>query len=296
MTPTAEKGQSDVLVVGSLPPPAGRRGASLLDKVLELEAAGRRPTVLALDPLSAAHRYLPAPGFAAALSLIVIARRYQEVVIQLEPGLPVRARAGRVERAAVLSALGTAMRRLPDVTLRLDHLDDLPGGYGGRAAEALWQQARSLEVGSEEVRAALAEVLGPAAGKVVVVGRGELDAPGPRDWSGAEGMTAADVVAVVRTRASAERARLAATGRLAGTWSGAATTRIPLWHWLPAPGAGVPDLGPVLGLGLPAARARGARRAFRPLLAAAERHQLTRPLASAGLSVYRRLRRSRLLA
>jgi len=279
----------EVLVIGSLPPPDGGHRASLLDKLLSLEAAGRRTTVLALDTLSAAHHYLPGPGIAAALAVLVKARGRSEVVIQLEPGLPVRARAGRLERAASLTALAQAVRRVSDVTLRLDHLDDLPGGYGGRAAVALWQAASTIEAGSEEVRRALTAVVGEPEGKVVAVTPRAARPDEVDGWSGAEGMTAADVVTIVRRRAAGERARLAAAGRLAGA-AASGRTRVPQWQWLPTPGAGVPDLGPAPLS--PPVRDSGGKRVLRPVLAAAERHPATRLAARAGLSAYRRVRRA----
>jgi len=53
---------------------------------------------------------------------------FDSVVVQLHPGLPVRERAGRLERELSLVALSLALRRARRVVLRLERLDDLPGG------------------------------------------------------------------------------------------------------------------------------------------------------------------------
>jgi hypothetical protein len=280
----------DVLVVGSLPPPCDERRSSLLEKVLELKASGREVTVLSADPLAVAHHYLPATGVVSALGTFAKGRRFAEVVLQIEPGLPVRGRAGRLERAAALTALAAALGRLGRVTLRLDHPDDLVGGYGGRPAVMLWQQADRIEVGSEEVGKAITGLLGEGAADVVVVARrpvGSTPRPdGDADWQGAEAMTAADVVTVVRKRAAERRTHLADAGLLQPA-SSDGITRVPQWEWLPAPGAGVPDLGAVPRKS-PAPSPL--RKVATPMLVAAERHAWSRLAAHAALSVYRGLR------
>ena len=136
-----------ILVAGSLPPPAHGHRAALLEEVAQLRAGGHAVEVLSLDPLAAAHRYMRAPGLPAALEVALAGRRFDSVVVQLEPGLPVRTGALRAERAAALLALAAALRRLPEVTLRWDRPDDLPGGPGGRAGRALWGTASRIDLG-----------------------------------------------------------------------------------------------------------------------------------------------------
>ncbi len=283
-------GPASVLVVGSLPPPAGGRRSALLTKVLELRLEGCEVTVLSLDPLSVAHGYLPGPGVAAVLASALASRRHGEIVFQLEPGLPVRAGARRAERAASLLALLALMRRSSGVTLRLQHLDDLPGGCGGRVAEGVWRAAHRIEVGDALVLEALRPLLGEDGSKIVLAG--QAAAPGERhtpEWLSSDGMSADDVLMVVRRRAADERARLAAAGRLPSS-SPDRRTRVPQWEWLPAPGAGVPDLGPT---GADAAgTSSGLRKVAMAVLAAAQRHASTRLLARGALLALRAIRRS----
>jgi hypothetical protein len=97
------------------------------------------------------------------------------------------------------------------------------------------------------------------------------------------------VQGIVRVRAASERASLARRGRLG--IDGEPDTRVPQWEWLPAPGAGVPDLGPIRTASgrsrrRPAAShvaSRAPRMSVRgvatQVLAAAERRSVTRPAA-----------------
>jgi hypothetical protein len=281
-----------VLVVGSLPPPAGGHRGSLLDKVVELKRSGRLTTVLSLDPLSVAHSYLPAPGIRAAVAVAAAARRHEEVVLQLEPGLPVRIGAGQAERAAALLVLGRALRKVEGVTLRLEQLDDLPGGCGGRAARALWDAASSIEAGDEEVRRALAPIAGDE--KVSVPGtvpaRGGPYPPTSDEWEVSALASAAEVTATVRAKAAAERLRLAESGRLLyGTPGRSGWTRVPEWEWLGAPGAGVPSFEQAVR---PGDQPKVARRIARSAIEWAESRRFTRVVAHGLLFVYRALKRS----
>ncbi|MGA2208162.1 MAG: hypothetical protein ABSH30_00850 [Acidimicrobiales bacterium] len=287
-----------ILVVGSVPPPMSGHRQDLLDEVLRFRHEGHDVVILALDPLSAAHRFLPAGGIAAAIEIGLSARKFDAVVLQIEPGLPVRHSAGRIERMAGLLALAAALRTKAEVTVRLQHPDDLPGGLGGRAGLELWKSVARIEVGDEEMRAQLANLLGASGDSVAVSATSEPPA-GSRlglaavsvSWSDGAATTAAQVQSVVRARAAAERESLAARGRLTieGLHPG---PRVPQWQWLPSPGAGVPDLGPIRqadrGAGRRRPRARRAssasagysmRRAVSAVLATAERWAVTRPLA-----------------
>jgi hypothetical protein len=283
-----------ILVVGSVPPPLRGHRASLLADVLRLRGESHDVEIVSLDPLAAAHRYLAAPGVVAVLEIGLLTRRSDAVIVQLEPGLPVRRAARRGERAVVLLALAAILRRRPDVTLRLHAPDNLPGGPGGRAGMALWQAAGRIEVGDETMRAELAGLLGPLGDRVSVATGGASDAEplapaGPGVWGDGADATASHVLTVVRANAAAERASLVRRGRL--PVAGAAPeVRVPQWQWLPAPGAGVPDLGPILPARTAVGRRRAAparswsaalslRRAAISAVAAAERRPATRPLA-----------------
>jgi hypothetical protein len=267
----------------------------LLEEVLRLRGEGHDVQIVSLDPLSVAHRYLAAPGVAAAGEIGLLARRADAVVIQLEPGLPVRRSAGRSERVAALMALTAVLRRCPDVTLRLCDPDDLPGGHGGRAGIELWKAAGRIEVYDEDVRAGLAKLLGPLGERVSIAAARRSDgeslvASGRVGWGDGADATASDVTAIVRARAASERASLARRGRLP-IRGGVLDARVPQWQWLPAPGAGVPDLGPIRSASGRRRRRRRAsaagsepmlrslRRAATSALAAGERHASTRPAA-----------------
>lgn len=284
----------NVLVVGSLPPSTGGHRSSLLEKVVELRRSGHLATILSLDRLSVAHRYLPAPGIPTALAVGAAAASHDEVVLQLEPGLPVRVGAGQAERAAALLALARVLRNVERVTVRLERLDDLPGGCGGRAAKALWDAAESIEVGAESVRTALAPIAG--GDKVVVRDasrsrrEGCVNPPVSDEWEVSSLTSAAEVTEEVRARAAAERMRLAESGRLQyGTPGPAGWTRVPEWEWLGAPGAGVPRLERTAR---PRAKPHLARRAAHRVLESAESRTTTR-LASRGvLHLYRAVKRS----
>jgi hypothetical protein len=283
-----------ILVVGSVPPPLGGHSASLLSEVLRLRQEGHDVEIVSLDPLAAAHRYLSAPGIAAVAEIGLIARRFDAVILQLEPGLPVRRSARRAERVAVLMTLAAILRRRPDVRLRLHESEDLPGGVGGQAGIAMWKAAGRIEVGDDAMREELAGLLGSLGGRVSV----ERDRSGDFEAAAAAGMggwgdgadaTASHVLAIVRANAAAARASLVPRGRLEGSGR-APEVRVPQWQWLPAPGAGVPDLGPAITERTGAGRRRFAparspsiplsfRRAATSVLAAAEHRPATRPLA-----------------
>ena len=292
-----------VLVVGSVPPPIGGRRDSLLAHVLELRDGGHDVEIVSPDGLSAAHRHLTSTGVPGAVEIALAARHADAVVVQVEPGLPMRPSAGRGERAVTLLSLAAALRRTPEVTIRLDHLDDLPGGPGGRAALELWKSASRIEVGDEAVLHELSAALGPMADRVVLSRPREVrwgDAGhAAAEWGEGADTTAEAVTAVVRRRAATERAAIARRADRATRVDRAdrlhrdggsppEAERVALWEWLPWPGAGAPDLDAAARS--PAGRRSLARRLLVPMLAAAERRPLTRPLALAARGVWGRLK------
>ncbi|MGH9303015.1 MAG: hypothetical protein ACRDZ5_01240 [Acidimicrobiales bacterium] len=297
-------------MVGSPPPPPTWRRQDLLSEIIRLKADGHAVEVAALDRLATAHRYLAGPGILCALDVAFAARRHDAVIVQLEPGLPVRERAGRSERALSLLGLAFGLRRCRDVTVRLGHLDDLPGGFGGRAALGLWKVASRIEAGDAAVAAAVSSVLGDGADRLQVPvedrkgailhgdaaasnGSAGLASARPREaWGEIGAVSAGEVVTVVRRNAAAERRVLADRGLLPSSASDG-LTRVPQWEWLPSPGACVPDLG------VPRRRAdspgstgsTGAvRRLVLVLLRVAERNATTRLFARSVLDLRAQLR------
>lgn len=282
-----------ILVAGSVPPPAGGHRAALLEKVVRLRREGHEVEVRSLGHVAAAHRYLAAPGLPAAVEVGRAGRRFDAVVVQIEPGLPVRLGAGRLERAVALIAFGVLLQRLGDVTLRWDQPDDLPGGPGGRAGRSLWAGARRIELGPEVNADALAEVLtdGPNRVSIVSPGHGAAIVGPDVDQGDGAPISAARVNEIVRRRAAATRQ---AIGNRNLERDGAGI-RVEQWEWLPAPDAGVPDF--LLRGGSPSASKVGSIRGLAArALAVAERHAATRPaaqLARMALSELRAATRTR---
>ncbi len=259
-----------VLVVGSLPPPDGDRARALRTEVTRLLADGNKVDVVALDPVATAHRYLGPGGIVGSIRLATMVRGYESVVVQLEPGLPVRAGAGRAERALSLFAFSLALGRARDVVVRLECLEDIPGGLGGRAAMRAWRNAGLIVVRGELERAGFVRSVGPGGPPVAVsVPRtGEVD---PRDVSWGEGAEASaeNVLGLVRLRAARERRDLVLDE----------SARVIGWDRLPAPGV------PKLDFDTTSKESSQARHGLgglaRSTLAAADRRPLLRPAAMA---------------
>lgn len=261
-----------VLVVGSLPPPISERSRGLLAEVLRLRAEGAQVEILSPRANTVAHHHIAAPGPAAALEIGLAARGFDEIVLQLEPGFPFTASAGRAGRAAGLGALSTALKviRRP-VTLRLASVHDLPGGPGGRAAESLWATAKRIEAGDEATFEALAATLSPAAAQKLALAVAPLELKAGRPAGNlAGGASLEDATLLVRARAAEDR-------RVIVRGCGDPVAEVPLGEWLPRPGVGVPfpaqaqaPVRPPEPLG---------RRAGRVLVHAADGVSLTRPLA-----------------
>lgn len=273
-----------VLVVGSLPPPLTERARGLLAEVVRRREEGAGVEVLSPTPNTVAHHHIEVPGPGAALEVALAARGVDEVVVQIEPGFPFSPAAGRAGRTVGLGALAKALQRSgAAVTVRLHSVHDLPGGAGGRAAEALWALAARIEAGDEATLETLRGVLSPEAGAKLALAVPPLELGGRRGTherlGGGAGLEAA--TELVRARAAGDRAVLAG-GRKSTVGP------IPLGEWVPRPGAGVPDWGEVPSIEHPAERL--SRRAARAVLHAADGVSLTRPLAR-GVRVARKLAR-----
>jgi hypothetical protein len=249
-----------VLVVGSLPPPERARSVSLRAEVTALLADGHSVEVVAPDPLATAHRYLGAGGLPGCLQLWPMVGRFDSVLVQLQSGLPVRARAGRFERAVSLTAFSLVLRRGAHVVVRLESLDDLPGGPGGSAALRVWRRAERIELGDEEQQAAFVAAVGRRAERLVV---SASTVPPPDDdegeWTDGEDASIEQVLALVRKRATRERRALASLD----------LPHVSGWDSLPAPGIAMTD-SDVTALG-PPPTPRNPTDLARKALAAADR-------------------------
>ncbi len=265
-----------VLVVGSLPPPESARAEALRTEVVGLLAEGHAVEVVAPDPVATAHRYVTTAGIPGCIRLSTMVSGFDSVVVQLQPGLPVRARAGRWERALSLVAFSFALRRGRQVEIRLERLDDLPGGPSGRAALLLWRSAERIVVGGEDQRAAFATAVGRPGERLVVSAHDahEVDAD-DGGWGEGTDASAENVLELVRKRAARERRELTATepAHFAG-WDRLATPGIAMTE-LDSPVPGAPQAQHKLG------------DLARLVLAAADRRPLLQPAAMAARIAYR---------
>ena len=267
-----------VLVVGSLPPPESARAQALLAEVVGLLAAGNTVEVAAPDPVATAHRYITVGGVPGCLRLWTMVAGFDSVVVQLQPGLPVRQRAGRLERELSLVALSLVLRRGRHVVLRLERLEDLPGGPCGRGALLLWRSADRIIVGSDGEREALVAAVGaPVEGAVTSPAHesGVL-AAGADDGGWGEGTdtSAENVLELVRTRAARERQELAGE-----------SPHLPGWDRLPATGIASAEMDLVLPRAPQGPRAPGDL--ARSALAVADRKAWLRPAVRAVRLGYR---------
>ncbi len=207
-----------VLVVGTVPPPGGAGAQALARVAASLVASGEQVEVLSPDVRSAAHRSARLDGLFLALRLALAARRFDALVLRIEPGVPLAPTTGRGPRAAALAALGAATSLFGQVTLRLDTPVPIPGGLGGRATTRLWASATRIVVASEDDRDQILAAPGVLAERV------EVEEPAPashpvalQSWAVATDDRLRDsVLALVRARAARDRALNAARAELGG--------------------------------------------------------------------------------
>ena len=270
-----------VLVVGSLPPPESARAGALRTEVVGLIAEGHTVEVVAPDPVATAHRYISASGIPACVRLWGMVSGFDSVVVQLQPGLPVRERAGRLERELSLVALAVVLRRGRHVVIHLESRDDLPGGAAGRGALLLWRSADRIVVGSEAERAALVAAVGVPLESAVTGSRPEHGAPAATaddgGWGEGGDISAENVLELVRTRAARERQELAGE-----------SAHLPGWERLPATGMAAAefDLAPARS----SERPRTPGDIARSVLAVADRRPVFRPVVRALRVGYRSAR------
>jgi hypothetical protein len=255
-----------VLVVGSLPPPERARSEALRSQVVSLLANGDTVEVVSPDPVATAHRYLVAGGVPGCLQVLKMASGFDSVLVQLQPGLPVRARAGRFERGLSLFVFSLALRRAHRVVIGLERLEDLPGGPGGRSALRVWRTAERIITRDEEEQARFLSEVGKQAEHLAVSSRPAEDALEDQlVWCDGEISSVEDVLELVRKRAALERRALSPSdsAHLAG------------WDRLAAPGMAMTESDTAL-LGPPEVARKPADLARKALAAADRRPSLWR--------------------
>jgi hypothetical protein len=213
------------------------------------------------------------------IQLAGIVGGFDSVLVQLQPGLPVKEGASWWVRILCLRAFSFALRRGHHVVIRLEDLDDLPGGATDRAALRMWRSAEQIVVGGEELREAVATAVGQAGADLVV-----SFAPDPADdidrggWGDGASTSAETVLELVRDRAAMERREASPTA--AAHFAG--------WERLAIPGSASTELGSTM-LRSPRAR-RTLGDLARLVLASADRRPLLRPLVAFARFTYHRAR------
>jgi hypothetical protein len=216
-----------VLVVGTLPPPGGEPARALADAANALRDDGNDVELLSPDHRSAAHRHARLDGPLLAAWLAYLSPRFDAVYLRFEPGFPLRPHTSRAMRAASLFALGAALQRFDDVTVRFDGGPSIPLGLGGRAMQKVWEATTRI-VAAEDKRDELIVASGLDPGSVSVsTPRGEARRRAHEGWAIADDEELrVGVSARVRARADQTRAAERALGGFVSDAN--ATSRSPL--------------------------------------------------------------------
>ena len=117
-------------------------------------------------------------------------------------------------RAVTLYALGTALKRYREVTVRFDGGPSIPLGLGGRAMQKVWEATTKIVVASEDKRAELIAASGlDAAAVTVSTARDETRRRADEGWTLADDdELRVGVSARIRARADQTRAADRALG------------------------------------------------------------------------------------
>lgn len=195
------------LVVGTTPPPGGQPARELAVIVGERMRAGDDVEVFSPDARSAAHHTGNLTTVMLPFRLALMARRFDSLVLRIEPGLPFGSQTGRLVRGITLFGLGAVFGMFSEVVLRLDSPIAIPGGVGGRATADLWRRASVIVVADENDRRQLLDAPGLDAESVVigtspVVGSANVDSSWP---SATEENLREQILDRIRQRAQAER-------------------------------------------------------------------------------------------
>lgn len=197
-----------ILVVGTLPPPGGDAARALADAANALRDEGHDVELLSPDFRSAAHRHARLDGPLLGAWLAYLSPRFDAVLLRFEPGFPLRPHASRAMRAASLFALGEALARYDEVTIRFDGGPSIPLGLGGRAMQKVWAATTRIVVASDDKRAELIAASGlDAAAVTVSKQRSEPQRPVNEGWDLAEDdELRVGISGLIRTRADQTRA------------------------------------------------------------------------------------------
>jgi hypothetical protein len=235
---------------------------------------GHTVEVVAPDPVATAHRYLSVSGLPGCIQLLWMVSGFDSVIVQLQAGLPVRARAGRFERAVSLFVFSLVLRRGHQVVIRLQSAQDLPGGPAGSAAFRVWRRAERIVLGDEAELALFLSAVGRRAERLEVTAC--IASPDDEDGGGwGEGVDPSieDVLAQVRKRAARERRALASSE----------VPHVSGWDQLPSPGLAMTEAD-AAALGPGEAPRKPADLARRALAAADRRPSLWRFARAARLA------------
>ena len=206
-----------ILVVGTVPPPGGPSARALAEEAMRLADAGHEVEVLSPDVRASAHYHARLEGFFLPFRLAAASRRFDAVLLRLEPGLPFRPATHRVERAALGSALSWAVRGFSEVRVWSESPMPIPGGPGGRAVTGLWAKASEVVVASEEDRLQLLAVPGMGPERVRVSAPLPVEEVAPSDgWPSGGADARAEILDLVRERARQTRRMALAGARLGG--------------------------------------------------------------------------------
>jgi hypothetical protein len=200
----------NVLIVGTTPPGGGAFARALAAVATARREAGDTVETLAPNPESAAHRSGRLDGVFLAARLAWASRRFDAVELRIEPGLPCRATTSRATRAVYLLALGAALARYSEVTLRPDTPIPIPGGLGGRATRAMWAAATRIVVWNTDDEAMALRTPGVHPDRVEIASRPAATPHRSNPWPAAtDPDLRASVLDVIRERADADRRAVA---------------------------------------------------------------------------------------
>ena len=200
---------SRVLVVGPYPPTTDEAAERTLALVRTLADAGDDVEVLA-PHAGAAHHHADLQGLVGALAMARRTAPHDRVELLLEPSLFNRAWVSRPRRVLDRLALGAALRRWPEVEVRVD-VERFPGATGAFPSRFLWQAVDRFVVPSERDRAELRGV-GSVPDERIAVAEDDRAVREPSDvgWRFDGAPSRDEIMVAVRARAAEERARLLA--------------------------------------------------------------------------------------